>query len=216
MNRVIKGALAATVGLLFASQASAAALLTFTDFPNAGADNHGVEYLIYANPNGTFTTSYNPQYSGSQPYDSSEDTYFGIVNNSGKILSSITLTSTAGQPIYGFEGDGIDTYISGSNLKDTTGYGGPLAYFTNINAATTSGTVVFGTSGLASLNGGGNCSGNSICSTYFSLEEAVTLNTVAVNGVPEPSTWAMMMLGFVGVGFMAYRRKERLPALRLS
>jgi hypothetical protein len=25
--------------------------------------------------------------------------------------------------------------------------------------------------------------------------------------VPEPSTWAMMILGFVGVGFMAYRRK---------
>ena len=30
--------------------------------------------------------------------------------------------------------------------------------------------------------------------------------------VPEPSTWAMMILGFAGVGFMAYRRKSR-PAL---
>jgi hypothetical protein len=27
--------------------------------------------------------------------------------------------------------------------------------------------------------------------------------------VPEPSTWAMMILGFVGVGFMAYRRKSK-------
>jgi hypothetical protein len=26
--------------------------------------------------------------------------------------------------------------------------------------------------------------------------------------VPEPSTWAMMILGFAGVGFMAYRRKR--------
>lgn len=26
--------------------------------------------------------------------------------------------------------------------------------------------------------------------------------------VPEPSTWAMMILGFVGLGFMAYRRKQ--------
>jgi hypothetical protein len=25
--------------------------------------------------------------------------------------------------------------------------------------------------------------------------------------VPEPSTWAMMILGFAGIGFMAYRRK---------
>jgi hypothetical protein len=27
--------------------------------------------------------------------------------------------------------------------------------------------------------------------------------------VPEPSTWAMMILGFLGVGFMAYRRKNQ-------
>jgi PEP-CTERM motif len=30
--------------------------------------------------------------------------------------------------------------------------------------------------------------------------------------VPEPSTWAMIILGFAGVGFMAYRRKSK-PAL---
>jgi hypothetical protein len=30
--------------------------------------------------------------------------------------------------------------------------------------------------------------------------------------VPEPSTWAMMLLGFAGVGFTAYRRKSK-PAL---
>jgi hypothetical protein len=30
--------------------------------------------------------------------------------------------------------------------------------------------------------------------------------------VPEPSTWAIMILGFAGVGFMAYRRKSK-PAL---
>ena len=28
-------------------------------------------------------------------------------------------------------------------------------------------------------------------------------------GVPEASTWAMMILGFAGVGFMAYRRKKQ-------
>jgi hypothetical protein len=29
------------------------------------------------------------------------------------------------------------------------------------------------------------------------------------SGVPEPSTWAMMILGFAGIGFMAYRRRTR-------
>jgi hypothetical protein len=31
----------------------------------------------------------------------------------------------------------------------------------------------------------------------------------SVGGVPETSTWAMMILGFAGVGFMAYRRKTK-------
>ena len=34
----------------------------------------------------------------------------------------------------------------------------------------------------------------------------------AIAAVPEPSAWAMMILGFAGVGFMAYRRKSK-PAL---
>lgn len=33
---------------------------------------------------------------------------------------------------------------------------------------------------------------------------------VNVGAVPEPSTWAMMLLGFLGVGFMAYRNKNTL------
>lgn len=33
--------------------------------------------------------------------------------------------------------------------------------------------------------------------------------------VPEASTWAMMLLGFAGVGFAAYR-KRRAPALRVT
>jgi hypothetical protein len=31
-----------------------------------------------------------------------------------------------------------------------------------------------------------------------------------ISAVPEPSTWAMMILGFLGVGFMAYRGKNNM------
>ncbi len=34
------------------------------------------------------------------------------------------------------------------------------------------------------------------------------LDDVSIAAVPEPSTWAMMILGFAGVGFMAYRRRN--------
>jgi hypothetical protein len=45
--------------------------------------------------------------------------------------------------------------------------------------------------------------------TLFSTAVALT------DAVPEPSTWAMMILGFAGVGFMAYRRKSK-PALMVA
>ena len=40
--------------------------------------------------------------------------------------------------------------------------------------------------------------------------------TTEISAVPEPSTWAMMIMGFVGIGFMAYRRKQNGPALRMT
>jgi hypothetical protein len=40
-------------------------------------------------------------------------------------------------------------------------------------------------------------------------------STTYTPAVPEPSTWAMMILGFAGVGFMAYRRKSQ-PSLRVA
>ena len=48
----------------------------------------------------------------------------------------------------------------------------------------------------------------------FNPQEAFAKNLVAgqftlTAAVPEPSTWAMMILGFAGVGFMAYRRKSK-------
>jgi hypothetical protein len=36
-----------------------------------------------------------------------------------------------------------------------------------------------------------------------------TTQAQITGGVPEPSTWAMMILGFAGLGFMAYRRKSK-------
>lgn len=40
-----------------------------------------------------------------------------------------------------------------------------------------------------------------------------TVEPAAVTSVPEPSTWAMMILGFAGVGFTAYRRRSNSQRL---
>jgi PEP-CTERM motif len=63
----------------------------------------------------------------------------------------------------------------------------------------------------------GSCGGTgrrgAIDNAYFTDEAPViTLVSSITSGVPEPSTWAMMLLGFAGLGFMAYLRKSK-PAL---
>jgi hypothetical protein len=40
----------------------------------------------------------------------------------------------------------------------------------------------------------------------------IMLDAVAVSAVPELSTWAMMLIGFAGVGFVAYRRSKKAAA----
>lgn len=58
---------------------------------------------------------------------------------------------------------------------------------------------------------------NLFVSGYFNTGNAAltgqTPFTPQVAAVPEPSTWAMLILGFAGVGFMAYRRRNRATAI---
>ena len=56
---------------------------------------------------------------------------------------------------------------------------------------------------------------------FIDVPDGYTFDTVSghnysssnVGAVPEPSTWAMMILGFAGLGFMAYRRKNKLALM---
>jgi hypothetical protein len=43
-----------------------------------------------------------------------------------------------------------------------------------------------------------------------------SIGPVIAESVPEPSTWAMMVLGFAGVGFMAYRRRNQSATLAVA
>ncbi len=58
-------------------------------------------------------------------------------------------------------------------------------------------------------NGGGSFTGyvETPNNLIYQVDNGTT--TFSVAAVPEPSTWAMMILGFMGVGFVAYRRKAQ-------
>ncbi|CUT12558.1 hypothetical protein BF49_7138 [Bradyrhizobium sp.] len=43
---------------------------------------------------------------------------------------------------------------------------------------------------------------------FTQIKQFELSGVMAVTAVPEPTTWAMMLLGFAGVGFLAYRRRS--------
>jgi hypothetical protein len=61
-----------------------------------------------------------------------------------------------------------------------------------------------GNDGLFAFYSPANC-GNCLVAGDFP-----SFTSFSVSAIPEPSTWAMMLLGFAGVGFMAYRRKNNV------
>jgi hypothetical protein len=128
----------------------------------------------------------------------------------------------------------FDVNTSASVLNDTVGIA-PLAIWNDLGSGVSYGT---GTAGSPSqqptdifdfqLNGAAIADlNNAIGNGLFSIGATKALREIftgsGANGnqqlvlevspsVPEPSTWAMLLLGFAGVGFMAYRRKSK-PAL---
>jgi hypothetical protein len=61
-----------------------------------------------------------------------------------------------------------------------------------------------GNDGLFAFYSPVNCGNCQVASDFPSF------TSFSVSAIPEPSTWAMMLLGFAGVGFMAYRRKNNV------
>jgi hypothetical protein len=139
--------------------------------PAVGADTNCGTIITITDAHTSVTST------GQGPYDSIEDTLIGVVNNSAQPIQIIHLKSSS--PIFAFDGDGIDTYGIPGNFLDSTGYGGPNAYFTDIDLTSSEGNVHFITP--IAPHGG---------TAYFSLEEAVSnaisCRDVVNNAVPKP------------------------------
>jgi hypothetical protein len=165
----------------------------------------GCNAVITVNSDGSFNVTGIP--ANGTNYDASDDALFGIVNNSATPISSITLNGN-GIDIFGFEADGIDTPAFGGafsetgNAIDTTGYGGPNAYFTGISSDFTIGTVNF----IAPIAPGGT--------GYFSLEESFDASAPPTVGgtssvTPEPGSLVLLGTGVLGFAGVVRRRLRR-------
>lgn len=167
--------------------------IPFAHNPDAAAT--GCNTVITISANLTVTTTV----ADSSPYDGSEDTLVGVVNNSTTSITSLILS---GSDIFGLDGDGICTYtFVGSGYctasqtagTDPQDYYGPTSTFTISNA--NNGTVNF----APAIAAGG--------STYFSLEEPPTASlNVIVGSAPEPGSIILMGFGISGLALALRRR----------
>jgi hypothetical protein len=162
---------------------------------------------------GTYTGS------GTLTYDSSTGIVSALTGNyNGQALSFISLTS----PLVNQNGPGLSTYQGVPNT------GGANYTFDDLFPQTLPTHAILASAGSGSNeivyalnvdNNGFNFFHIVTTPSYAYVEDdgtftvaAVPDGTFPVAAVPEPSTWAMMLLGFAGIGFMAYRRKSK-PAL---
>jgi hypothetical protein len=95
------------------------------------------------------------------PYDGGDDTLVGVQNDSSAPVDALTVSGPAASAIFGFDGDGLCTYVSVP--CGATGYEGPGTSLTIDPANLDHGEVDFAGAGLAAH-----------ASAYFSLEGALT------------------------------------------
>jgi hypothetical protein len=91
--------------------------------------------------------------------------------------------------------------------------------FENLNPGFAIGAVSFSTNIAGMTASNVSFTGSSV---HIDMQNVLLANgsdsfTVTLSsGVPEASTWVMMLLGFAGVGFAAYRRKQNGTQLHIA
>jgi len=119
-------------------------------------------------------------------------TSFGLLWGSVDAYNTITFSGSA--PSVSFTGNSVlaadSALVAGSQGANGTTYVNFSGFGTGYNTVTFTST-----------------------SPAFELDN-VAFTTSSVGAVPEPGTWAMMVLGFAGIGFLAYRRKPKAGAAK--
>jgi PEP-CTERM motif len=144
-----------------------------------------------------------------------------------QVLDLVGFNSTGGIASTSFATTPNTTYFFGFAYANNPGFS-PASASYNVfdanNLSLLSGSVTHGTSANGNLDWNfvtGTFTADTTTSTLQFLTTlggssgGILLDAVEVAPVPEPATWAMMIVGFAGVGFMAYRRKNK-AAFRIA
>jgi hypothetical protein len=128
-------------------------------------------------------------------------TFNNAVTSSGGLDASAYVTPTTGSLVYHDSGQGLSVFaFAGNDVNSASTW---LSITVDAVAYTPSGQPLnYVADQFNAFNNGSPDAGYPTAGYWNSDFSTVTA------AVPETSTWIMMMLGFCGVGFMAYRRKQ--------
>jgi hypothetical protein len=151
--------------------------------------------------NGSF--SYNSSATGTIDYSNLSAFSINVLGQSYDLAFANSLLGDPSNYVY----FGYDTTLNVFVPASVDGYAGPYSGILAANSGTSdNGFFIAPIAGQADPAGTG-ADGQVSAYNPFVTSFAVT----QVSSIPEPSTWAMMLLGFAGVGFMVYRRKGKVP-----
>ena len=214
MKKFVLAATVAALTVAAASAASAAVTFSFTDGP---AHSPGAGYTVID----TFDFGFGITGSGYQvaaTYDSNgappansvpfDTSYLSVLGGGNATISFAALTS---HPVTAFEFDwgSVDTYnhlVIHSSAGDITVTPPNLNFVTPANGDQHADV----TNGLFMVSGdaGETFSGITLTSGTNSFE----IDNLAITGVPEPTTWAMMLVGLGALGGALRSRRRTMAA----
>ena len=123
------------------------------------------------------------------------------------------LTGNSATLALGGSYDGVEIYVGSLDSYNTISFSNGLSY---------TGTQLAAMAGASATGNQTSGASNGLFYFVFSPDEAVTSVTLGSTGnslevagvsvstiVPEPATWAMMLIGFTGLGYAAFRQSAK-------
>jgi hypothetical protein len=99
----------------------------------------------------------------------------------------------------------VGSYVDAEGNTDGFVYNWLTGVLTTVDNPNADGTTAFGVEGtiVNGINDKGQLVG------FYANTDQPAVNGFLANPVPEPSTWAMMLVGFAGLGFFGYRASRQ-------
>ena len=197
-NKIVPAAVLSIASIFIAASPSFGAMITYTLEATASGSLNGTaftdETVILSMTNNTTNVTGGPSF-----FENVGTTTVSVSVGGG---SAVTFTD----PIQVFSNKSL-TAVGFEDLSSDDILDSVSASFASYDLKTSIGPIV----GSSEIDPGSSFPTTGGAFVLTSVGESATF-TAATSAIPEPSTWAMMLIGFAGLGYAGYRRARAAHA----